>query len=410
MKSYFITSNSIEKGPSSGINVVKGDADFLYDHSKKYLDLRSGLWNVSLGYNNTLLKKIKEEFGLILDNGIPYLDINSYHHDYYDEYSKRILKFMDEDDVFVSASFTTGGSEGVEMSVKISHDFANSVGKNNKKIIIFKNSYHGTFFGSMSVSHKFFGLKHSYETVNDVIIVEPPKNEEDLKNISSIIYDNRDDIASFIIEPVLGSAGSINIKEEYLDRIIGLCKECDILTIFDEVSTGFYRTGERFAFTNLHQKPNIVILSKSINNGIVPFGVIVVDKYTYRHLQNQNINHFSTQSGNLLGVTSALVTLDFFQQNENIIKENVKLINSTMLELSQLNSVFVNGRGAMFSVPVENVSKAVRIRDSLKQMGILVYIYHNTDDSSGITIYPNLLMNPKELEKSLKIIFRKMRD
>lgn len=411
MNSYFVTSNDIKNGPSSNLNITHADGDYLYTPSKKYLDLRSGLWNVSLGYNKELTNRMKARFDNVLDNQIPYIDINSYDTPDYNLYASSLLGFMNdgvEKSDFKSVTFTNSGSEGVEIGVKISQDFAKHVKKEGNKIIVFKNSYHGTFFGSMSVSHKFFGLEHAYETANNVIIVDPPINEQGLNNILNTIETNHLNISSFIIEPILGSGGSISIASEYLEEIVSFCKKYEVLTIFDEVSTGFYRTGDRFAHTSLKNKPNVVILSKSINNGALPFGAVIIDDYTYRCLEKQNINHFSTQSGNVLGISSAITTLEYYIENEQQIKHNVQEIEKLVYLYSSKYSVDITGKGAMFSIPINELEKVIRIRETLKNMGILVYIYENIDNTSGITIHPNLLINQKKLEMALNILFRKV--
>lgn len=411
MKSFFITSAAIDKGPSSNLNIIKAKGDSLYSDSKQFLDLRSGLWNVSLGYNSELIMNIKSQFEIILENKLPYLDINSYNNPVYSAYSSSLLNFMNEGETrgtFTSATYTNSGSEGVEIAVKISQDYARYHGKMNNKIIVFKNSYHGSFFGSMSVSHKFFGLDSAYQTSNNVFVVDPPSNDVELNNIIDLMEANHTDISSIIIEPVLGSGGSITINDKYLETLLSLSNRLNILTVFDEVSTGFLRLGERFSFSQLERKPNIVVLSKSINNGVLPFGAVVIDEFTYSCLEDKNINHFSTQSGNLLCISSAIETLKYFIEYEEEIKLNVQKIESIIRGSSKQYSLDINGRGAMYSIPINDTHKVILIREALKKAGILVYVYENINNTSGITIHPNLLMDLKRLENSVNIIFRKV--
>ena len=407
LEQYFIGSNGIGDPSSFNVNVSKAKDSYLYDENHKYIDLRSGLWNVSLGYNSKLYNSVKKEFNSLLDRGVPYVDINAFNHELYEGYASELLAFMDNKK-YKAITYTTSGSEAVEMSVKISHDIAKILNKKSDKIVIFKNSYHGTFFGSMTVSHHFNGMKDAYNLVNDVIVVEPPQNEADLVEILSIINESKDEIASFIIEPVVGSGGCIVIKKPYLERIIEECENHCILTIFDEISTGFYRTGTRFSFSLLNHKPNIVLLSKSINNGIVPFGVLAIDKGTYNYLKIKNINHFSTQSGNLLGVVSAKVTLDYWRNYEIEVINNVQYIESSMQYMINKYDIKVNGVGAMYSIPINDFNHSLRLMDELKKMGILVYAYHNPDETSGITIFPNLLMDRELWERALNIVFKKV--
>lgn len=410
MRKYFLTDNEDKNSPpSTNLNITKAIDSFIYEGTKKFLDLRSGLWNVGLGYKKELYLKVEDEFSCILRKGIPYIDINSYNNDTYNIYSEKLLNFVNNDNDFITMAYTNSGSEGIEMAVKISHDYARTQNKKDNKIMIFKNSYHGTFFGSMSVSHKFFDLEHSYETVNPVILCDVPHNELDLLKIKKTLLKMKNEITSFILEPILGSGGSIEIDKSFLEEIIKMCKENNILVFFDEVSTGFYRSGDKFAFSSLKEKPNAVILSKSLNNGILPFGAILIDSYIDNLLNIQNINHFSTQTGNMLAIASANVTLDFYMSNEKAIEKNVKKINEIIMRKSQLSNIKVNGRGAMFSIPLKSITITRRFKSELQKMGIVVYSFENTDGTSGITLYPNLLIEESLWEKSIEVIVRKIK-
>lgn len=407
MNHYFIGSNKIGKPSTLDIEVTKAEGEYLYSQSQKYLDLRSGLWNVNLGYNQSFYQEVKKEFEELLDKGLPYLDINAFSHPLYEKYAVQLLEFL-ECEKYRAVSFTTSGSEAVELSVKISHDLAKLLQKKANKIVIFKDSYHGTFFGSMTVSHHFNDAKDAYSLVNDIIVVNPPTNEEELILILKMLKDNSEEIVSFIMEPVVGSGGCKVIRDIYLDKIVACCNSVGILSIFDEISTGFYRTGEKFALTSLNNKPNIVLLSKSINNGILPFGAIIIDKKIHQLLTIKNVNHFSTQTGNLLGLVSAKVALEHFQDKQSVISANVKKLEEVINEYKINMGIEVNGKGAMYSVPLNDFYTSNQIMQSLKKIGILVYAYHNTDGSSGITIFPHLMLPEEKWSQGLQIIFDKV--
>ena len=100
------------------------------------------------------------------------------------------------------------------------------------------------------------------------------------------LEDFGDSLAGIIIEPVLGSGGVITLPEWYVHRIDIYAKEHDILIAFDEVATGFGRTGKMFCYQHYNIKPDIITMSKAMNNGILPIGAVAVSKKSWNNLES----------------------------------------------------------------------------------------------------------------------------
>ncbi|MGQ0515528.1 aminotransferase class III-fold pyridoxal phosphate-dependent enzyme, partial [Bacillus sp. D-CC] len=111
--------------------------------------------------------------------------------------------------------------------------------------------------------------------------VKTPQNRDDEDHVLNFIEENHQNISAFLFEPIIGSGGVYIFNKEFIKKLLSTFKKFNILLIFDEVATGFYRTGNRFFFKELGVTPDILILSKSINNGILPFGAVVISKLKY---------------------------------------------------------------------------------------------------------------------------------
>ncbi|MCM3339242.1 aminotransferase class III-fold pyridoxal phosphate-dependent enzyme [Paenibacillus sp. MER TA 81-3] len=407
---YVVPMTTFDNYPYYNIDVAKASNEYIIDkNGKKYLDLRSGLWNVSLGYHAELLAKIQQKMNMLLADGLFYLDIHSYHHSIYQEFADNLLEFSNRDHpAFNKVFYTSSGSEGTELALKLSHF-------NNRKkyILAFQEGYHGTFFGGMAVSGVDYNISEAYNNVNEHVIFFPaPRNQSMLDELLAFIDQNKDTIAAFIFEPVIGSSGTIAVHDTYLNILMENCEVNHILKIFDEVATGFFRTGDRFYYHKLSSPPDILILSKSINNGILPFGAVLIGEKVCDLLLNKHIDHFSTQNGNLLSIHTANETLNYMRETEVELKRNVAEIEKCMQRVCDHYSIRYSGAGAMFSISINDVNLTNRIVNELKEFGILVYYYYDYSDNtvnSGITLFPPLFLAANKLEAALHIICKKIK-
>ncbi|ATU28674.1 MULTISPECIES: aminotransferase class III-fold pyridoxal phosphate-dependent enzyme [Bacillus] len=406
-RSYAVPMGNISQDTLYNIEVKRAEDSYLYDiNNKRYIDLRSGLWNVSLGYNKKLNKNITEKMSELLELGIPYLDIHSYTHPLYEQYSSELLDFVNEDnDDYKKVIYTNSGSEGTEAALKIVRQISNQ----HKKVLAFNKGYHGTFFGGMSVSGLDQDLTKVYSPLlYNIQYVDVPENMEQEEKIIEYIEKNHKEFSAFFLEPILGSAGTVVFSEDFIKKLISVLKFHEILVVFDEVATGFLRTGHRFFLSTLEMKPDIVILSKGINNGTLPFGAVILNGEVCDKLLHSHVEHFSTQNGNLLGITSAFCTLNYIKEKEKEIRSNIKEIESDYKQYAQEYKMNIRGQGLMLSIPINNWHKTRSITLNLRNSGLLVYYYCNHESDNGLTLLPSLLVDKQLFMKSLNIIARKV--
>ncbi|CEP43285.1 class III aminotransferase [[Clostridium] sordellii] len=408
MEYYNIPMGLISQKPYKDIHINKADKYYLIDNNnKKYIDLCSGLWNCSLGYSNEFNKILLEEFKNLLANGLGFLDIHSYSHNIYEYYAKELIDFCNDNKYkYNKVSYTNSGSECTELAIKYIKHL-----KGNKKILCFDKGYHGTYFGGMNISGIDIKTTSIYNPKSiDIEFLPIPKNRDDEEQIIEYIKNNNVNLGAFILEPVIGSGGILPLNEIFLNELLEVLKKHNIISIFDEIATGFYRTGNRFYFHLLKSNPDILLLSKGINNGILPFGtVLLTEQITNKLIEKKSyIEHFSTQNGNLLAIQSALTTLNYIKKHENKLIKNIEDIANIFNKEFESSTFKITGIGAMYSIAINDSNKLNRIIMKLKQSGILVYNFWNSDCDNGLSIFPVLLTDVNIIKKTVPFIKKQL--
>jgi adenosylmethionine-8-amino-7-oxononanoate aminotransferase len=219
--------------------------------------------------------------------------------------------------------FSDNGSTAVECALKMALQYCYNHDSKTKriKIIGFKGGYHGDTFGAMSAAgknefnHPFWG--HLFEVEQ----IDPPfrgKEEISLNQLRTILQKN--EVACFIFEPlVMGAGGMLMYPAEGLNALLELCHEFDVLTIADEVMTGFGRTGTYFACDQLKFCPDLICLSKGITGGFLPLGATLCSEKIYRAFLDDSLKkaflHGHSYTANPLACSSALASLDLLLES-----------------------------------------------------------------------------------------------
>ncbi|HLC82343.1 MAG TPA: aminotransferase class III-fold pyridoxal phosphate-dependent enzyme, partial [Bacteroidia bacterium] len=182
-------------------------------------------------------------------------------------------------------------------------------------------------FGGMSVgARNAFNLPFS-KLLFDVIHIPVPTKGKEVESMNALQTAlKQDNIAAFIFEPLIqGAAGMIMYSEESLDKMIEACRAKNIITIADEVMTGFGRTGKFFANDYLKNKADIICLSKGLTGGVMPLGVTACAKFIFdAFLSDDKMKtffHGHSYTANPTACSAALASLDLFDKpeaNENI--------------------------------------------------------------------------------------------
>lgn len=304
---------------------------FWDDQGKKYLDFASQLVNVNAGHQHPrIIQAIKDQADKIC-----YV-LPSAVNDQRAMLAKMLVELAPGD--LSKAFIVTGGAVANENALKI----ARAVTGRQKVISRFR-SYHGATYGASAVTGDprrvatepgvpgslrvwdpfcyrcFFKMKYPEcglycaEAIRELIEVEGPET-----------------VAAIIVEPITGSNCRIVPPDGYMQRLRNICDDYGMLLIFDEVMTGFGRTGEWFAAYHWNVVPDIMTLSKGINSGVLPLGAVLVGKKIADYFEDNFFYAGLTQFGNPVACASGVAAIEAYKEGKMV--ENARKLGVYLLE------------------------------------------------------------------------------
>jgi len=233
------------------------------------------------------------------------------------------------------AFFVNSGSEAVDTALKMALAYHRARGEGTRtRFIGRERGYHGVGFGGISVggmvaNRKTFAgallpsvdhLPHTHLPQENAYSRGQPEHGANLADALEqlVALHDASNIAAVIVEPVAGSTGVLVPPKGYLDRLRDICTKHGILLIFDEVITGFGRTGQAFASQTFGVTPDMLVCAKALTNAAVPMGAVVVKNEIYETFMTGPANaiefyHGYTYSGHPLAAAAAIATLDLFE-------------------------------------------------------------------------------------------------
>lgn len=373
------------------IAIVKGEGVYLWeDTGKKYIDAISSWWVNLHGHAHPyIVGKISEQL-----KRLEHVIFAGFTHEPAVELAERLLKILpgNQSKIF----YSDNGSTAVEVAIKMSIQYWHNKGIKKNRIIAFQHSYHGDTFGAMSVSSRNAFTNSFTDFLFDVIHIPFPekgKEHETIANLKVQIENYRTEVAAFIFEPlVLGAGGMLMYEAETLNELIRICKENSVLTIADEVMTGFGRTGKYFACEYLNLQPEMICLSKGITGGFMPLGVTSCSEEIFNGFlstdRSKTFFHGHSYTGNPLACTAALASLDLlvsracWQDIQRITGNHLAFIEKNKDNVSFTNLRCTGTILAMDLISREQTSYFHPLRDQLYQFfldqGIILRPLGNT--------------------------------
>lgn len=228
--------------------------------------------------------------------------------------------------------YSDNGSTAVETALKIAMQYLLQSGRKKEKIVALHGGYHGDTFGAMSANAPTSFYKPFKPYLFDVQRVSPPQSLEDpsLSEFEALVASG--EVGIFIFEPIIqGVAGMRIYSAAALDRMLALCRQHGVVTIADEVFSGFGRTGKFFACDFLHEEPDLVCVSKGITGGFLPLGVTSATEDIYQAFfaddRSKMLFHGHSYTANPLACAAALASLDLLEKPET--EKAIISINTT---------------------------------------------------------------------------------
>ena len=354
---------------------VEGDGCWLYDENgKKYLDLVAGIAVVALGHSNQeFIEKLTKQLNKLVHTSNLFYTIPQI------QLAEKLKDITNMDKFF----FCNSGAESVEAALKISRKVT---GK--KKFIAFENSFHGRTFGALSVTYKEKFRKPFEPLLEPVDFVK-------FNNINDLRSKVDENTAAIILELIQGEAGVREIDKNVLSEIFELKEKFGFLIIFDEVQTGFGRTGKWFAKEHFKFEPDIITMAKAMGNGF-PIGGVGVREYVAEKLEAGE--HASTFGGNPLACTAAIATIETMEKM-NLIENSAKIGEYFKSKLKDVDFVKnVRGKGLMIGVEVTVNAEDV-VKNALKN-GLII----NNTDEKNLRLVPPLILSKEEVDFAIDIL------
>lgn len=251
--------------------------------------------------------------------------------------AEKLIKILPENQQKVF--FNDNGSTSVEAAMKMALQYYHNKGERRSTFIAFDEGFHGDTFGAMSASglSVYNGPFEEFFVDVERIPVPNDENHDDVvKQLERIISEKN--CAAFVYEPLVqGAAGMKTHKPEHLESLLRLCAENDVLTIADEVMTGFGKTGKAFASDHLSVHPDIICLSKALTAGMVPMGVTTCTQEVFDAFLDDDISkgffHAHTYSANPIACSAAIAGMELLASEE--IQNKIKWIEESHQEFAR---------------------------------------------------------------------------
>jgi adenosylmethionine---8-amino-7-oxononanoate aminotransferase len=353
-----------QKYAPAPIPIVKGDGVFLIGtDGRKYLDCISSWWVTIHGHGNAYIAKKIYEQALKLEQVI----FAGFTHEPAIILAERLLPLLPGQ--FTRVFYSDNGSTAVEVAVKMAVQFWwNSGEPHRRKIFAFKNAYHGDTFGAMSVSGKSVFNAAFESFLFEVVFLDLP-DETNFEANRMVIDSNAEETACFIYEPLLQGAGGMYIYSPVaMNDLLGYMKVKEIICIADEVLTGFGRTGPLFAGELIHQKADIICLSKGLTGGTMAMGITACSRRIHEAYltddRSKTFFHGHSFTANPITCAAALASLDLLL--EEACSRQREMINRKHQSFAARLSTIQTPGAAVTNIRVLGTIIAFEIRSSEK--------------------------------------------
>lgn len=366
------------------IEIEKAEGSYLYGpQGQKYLDLVSGFNVSNIGHRHPrVIQAIKDQLE-------KYLHVTVYGEFVQAPQVQFATKLLENlPDSFGSVYLTNSGAEAVEGSMKIAKKYTG-----RRQIIAAKNAYHGSTQGALSLIGNAEYHKAYAPLLPEIDFIEYNKLQ-DLECIT-------EKTAAVFVEAIQGEAGVRVPSVEYMQALRNKCNETGALLIFDEIQTGFGRTGRLFAFEHFGIVPDILMLAKGIGGGM-PLGAFVAPKAIMDVIKsNPMLGHITTFGGHPVSCAAALASLNVILE-EKLIEKVEQKAALFRKELAHPKIKEIRGLGLMMCLQVENFNQVYNISKYCADNGVMIDWYLHCE--TALRVAPPLTISEEEIMEACRII------
>ncbi len=307
------------------IAITKAKDCVLYDEDgNEYIDAIASWYTCMYGHcNEYITSKVAKQMQQ-LDQVV----FSGFTHEPAVKLSEELIKILPDNQNKIF--FSDNGSTSVEIGIKMALQYHSNKGNKRNVLIAFEDGFHGDTFGAMSVSglSVYNGPFEEFFITVERIPTPNGKNHQEILNRLKEIT-NTQKVAGFVYEPLVQGAAAMKMHDsDGLEAILSYCKNNSIITIADEVMTGFGKTGTYFASDQISIKPDVICMSKALTGGLLPMAITSCTQAIYEAFYSDDIGkglfHAHTYSANPIACTAALASVELLQ-SENI-QNNIKKV------------------------------------------------------------------------------------
>lgn len=374
----------------AGIEVEKAEGVYIIDsQGKKYIDMISGISVSNLGHGN---KKI---IRAISDQAEKYIHSMVYGEHIQSpqvEFAAKLTSVLP--DHLNNIFFTNSGSEAVEGAMKLAKRYTGRY-----EIIACRDGYHGNTHGAQSLMDREY-LSQNYRPFVPGIKFIEYDNIDTLELIS-------DKTAAVFTEVIQGDIGVRTASQEFMSALRKKCDETGALLIFDEIQTGFGRTGKMFAFEHYGIYPDILLIAKAMAGGM-PAGALIADRDKMQVFTNMPVLGFiSTFGGHPVCIAAAVASLSELLDGHytDVVPEKEKLILS-LIKHPAINEI--RSKGLLMAIDFGNNQIVKKVMAKAQEKGVLVdwFLYNDR----CIRLAPPLIISKDEIYTACRILLESIEE
>jgi len=367
------------------ISLVKGEGSYVWDQEgRKYLDFTSGIAVNGLGHAP---KQVKEKLVDQLDELWHVSNI------YQIPNQEKAAQLLTANSCADAVFFCNSGAEANEAAIKLARRYHQKVlGNGRYEIITFTQSFHGRTLATLTATGQ-DKVKEGYLPLPEGFKHVPMHDTEALEDAIG------EHTCAIMLELVQAEGGIVPVEPSFVQHIVKLCKEHNLLLIIDEVQTGIGRTGKLFAYEHYGIEPDIFTLAKALGSGF-PVGAMLGK--TYLRDAFTAGSHASTFGGTPIAMAAVIATLETIV-NESLSERAAEMGDYLMQQLQEKleGNTYVSGiRGKGLIIGIECIEPVAAIISEAQQKGLLTV----SAGPNVVRLLPNLLVTREEIDSAVGIL------
>lgn len=373
-----------------GLEIGRAEGIYMYaPDGTRYIDLVSGVCVNNLGHGHpAIVKAVKDQ----LDQYLHLMVYGEFVQSPQVKLAHKLAEVLPAN--LNSVYLVNSGSEAVDGALKLAKRFTGRT-----ELVGFKNSYHGGTHGALSMLGN-EEMKYAYRPL--------------LPDVRHLCFNGKDDLcqitertACVLVEPVQAEAGVIVPENDFLIALREKCNETGTLLVFDEIQTGFGRTGKLFSFEHFGVIPDILCIAKAMGGGM-PIGAFVADKKMMLTLTNNpDFGHITTFGGHPVCATAALANLNVLTNDSEIISQVED--KGAMYEKALENHPLVKKirrKGLLMSIELDSPEVNLKAMKSLLDNGLVTDPFFFMPQAFRIA--PPLIISQAEIKMTIELILKSL--